>query len=314
MKKLVVSRLISSVPLLVLLSLFVFGLINLTPTDPAAQILGVGAGEDAKAAYRHQLGLDRPLHEQFGQWVLGALRGDLGKSWFTAQPVTQMIGDRLGVTLSLALLALVLALLAGVPLGILGALRPGSVPDRILTLAVSLGLAVPGFWLALLLALLFALTLRWFPVVGYTPFTEDPGEWARSLVLPATAMAVHTAAVIARQTRGALVDTLNAPYVQALRSRGIPFRRILLRYAMKNAMIPVLAVIAVQMSVLVGVTFVVERIFALPGIGTLLMDGVVQADMPVLQGTVVVVGALVLLINLITDIAYGVVNPKVRPR
>jgi peptide/nickel transport system permease protein len=314
MKQLLLTRLLSVAPMLLLVSLLAFLLIHLTATDPVAQILGEGASSGDRADYAKRVGLDRPLPEQFVTWVWRALHGDLGTSLYTSLPVAQSIADRIGVTLSLALAGMCFALAAGVPLGILGALRHGSRSDRLLTMLVSLGLAVPSIWLALLLSLAFAVTLRWFQVVGYIPFAEDPLQWARGLVLPSIALGVHAAAVIARQTRSAMIEALNSRYVQALRARGLPQGRIVLRYAAKNALVPVLSVVAIQMSIIVGVSFVIERIFAIPGLGTLLIDSVVRADFPILQGTVVVIALIVLVVNLLMDIAYGLINPKVRPQ
>lgn len=312
MKQLLLTRLLSVAPMLLLVSLLAFLLVHLTATDPVAQLLGDGASETDRAEYAHRLGLDRPLADQFAGWVWSALQGDLGVSLYTSLPVADSIADRLGITLSLALAGMAFALASGVPLGILGALRHGSRADRLLTMLVSVGLAVPSMWLALLLSLAFSVTLRWFHVVGYTPFSENPLEWARGLVLPAIALGVHAAAVIARQTRSAMIEVLHSRYVQALRARGLPRRQIVLRYATRNAMVPVLSVIAIQMSVIVGVSFVIERIFAIPGLGTLLIDSVVRADFPILQGSVVVIAFFVLLVNLVVDIAYGLINPKVR--
>lgn len=311
MKQLLLTRLLSVAPMLLLVSLFAFLLIHLTATDPVVQILGEGASAEDRAEFARKLGLDRPLAEQYLRWAWAAAQGDFGTSLYTSLPVGQSIAERLGITLSLALSGITLALLVGVPLGILGSLRHGSRADRLLTMVVSLGLAVPSIWLALLLSLVFAVSLRWFQVVGYTPFTEDPLQWARGLVLPAIALGVHAAAVIARQTRSAMIDALHSRYVQALRARGIAPRLIVLRYAARNAMVPVLSVVAIQMSVIVGVSFVIERIFAIPGLGTLLIDSVVRADFPILQGCVVVIACIVLVVNLVVDIAYGLVNPKV---
>ncbi|MFF8958131.1 ABC transporter permease [Streptomyces sp. NPDC014894] len=314
MTKFILQRLLSALPTLLLVSLFVFTLVHLTPTDPVAQILGEGAPAADRKALAEQLGLLRPMPEQYADWLGGALRGDLGVSLYTGVPVSESISTGIGITLSLAIAGMVIALAAGVPLGILGALRPGTAADRLLTTLVALGLAVPSFWLGLLLVLVFAVQLGWLPVVGYTPFLEDPGAWATGMILPALALGSHTAAVIARQTRSAMIDALESPYVQTLLARGIRRRRIVLGYAVKNAMVPVLSVIAIQMSVLVAASFVIERIFAVPGLGTMLIDSVVRADYPVLQGSIVLVAVIVLLVNLATDLLYGVINPKVRPQ
>ncbi|MBB3181988.1 ABC transporter permease [Variovorax sp. Sphag1AA] len=312
MKKLVVSRLLSVAPILLAVSLFTFLLTRLTSTDPVTQILGPGASAADRAEYAHKLGLDLPLAQQFFHWIGAALRGDLGASLYTALPVAPTLIDGVSVTLCLALAGMLLALLMGIPLGIWAAVRHGSWADRLLSVIVSLGLAVPSIWLALLLSLAFAVELQWFQVVGYTPFSQDPLEWARGLVLPAVALSVHTASVLARQTRSAMIDVLHSSYVHALRARGLPPRLIIARYGIRNALGPVLSVMAIQMSVLVGASVAVERIFAIPALGTLLIDSVVRGDFPVLQGTVVVVATIVLVVNLVTDIGYGLVNPKVR--
>ncbi|MDN8618902.1 ABC transporter permease [Variovorax ginsengisoli] len=312
MRQLFLSRLLSVAPILFAVSLFTFLLTRMTATDPVVQILGPGASAADRAEYAHKLGLDRPLVEQFFRWLADALRGDLGSSLYTALPVAPTLADGVSVTLTLAIAGMLLALLIGIPLGIWGAVRHGSWADRLLSTIVSLGLAVPSIWLALLLSLAFAVELQWFQVVGYTPFAQDPLEWARGLVLPAVALSVHTASVIARQMRSAMIDVLRSPYVHALRARGLPQRLIISRYAIRNAMVPVLSVMAIQMSVLVGASIAVERIFAIPALGTLLVDSVVRGDFPVLQGAVVVIATIVLAVNLATDIGYGLINPKVR--
>ena len=312
MKQLFITRLLSVLPIIFAVSLFTFALTRMTSTDPVTQILGPGASASDRAEYAHKLGLDRPLPEQFFNWVGAAVQGDLGTSLYTALPVSGTIADGVSVTLCLALAGMTLALLAGIPLGIVSAVRHGSWADRLLSMVVSLGLAVPSIWLALLLSLAFAVKLNWFQVIGYTPFSVSPVEWARGLVLPAVALSVHTAAVLARQVRSAMIDSLGSPYVHALRARGLTQRRIVLRYAIKNAMVPVLSVMAIQMSVLVGASIAVERIFAIPALGTLLIDSVVRADFPILQGAVVVIAAIVLAVNLVADIGYGLINPKVR--
>ena len=312
MRQLFLSRLLSVAPILLGVSLFTFLLTRMTATDPVVQILGPGASAADRAEYAHKLGLDQPLTEQFLRWLAHALRGDLGSSLYTALPVAPTLADGVSVTLTLAIAGMLLALLIGIPLGIWGAVRHGSWADRLLSTIVSLGLAVPSIWLALLLSLAFAVELQWFQVVGYTPFAQDPLEWARGLVLPALALSVHTASVIARQMRSAMIDVLRSPYVHALRARGLPQRLIVSRYAIRNAMVPVLSVMAIQMSVLVGASIAVERIFAIPALGTLLVDSVVRGDFPVLQGAVVVIATIVLAVNLATDIGYGLINPKVR--
>ncbi len=312
MRQLVLTRLLSVLPILLAVSLLTFMLTRMTSTDPVVQLLGPGASAADVAEYAHKLGLDLPLYQQFLNWLGDAVRGNLGVSLYTALPVASTLANGVSVTLTLALSGMTLALLMGIPLGIWGAVRHGSWADRLLSVFVSSGLAIPSIWLALLLSLAFAVKLQWFQVVGYTPFSQDPVEWARGLLLPAFALSVHTAAVIARQMRSAMIDVLRSSYVHALRARGIPQRLIIRRYAIRNALVPVLSVMAIQMSVLVGASIAVERIFAIPALGTLLIDSVVRGDFPVLQGAVVVIATIVLVVNLVTDIGYGLINPKVR--
>lgn len=312
MRQLVLTRMLSVLPILLAVSLLTFMLTRMTSTDPVVQLLGPGASAADVAEYAHKLGLDLPLYQQFLNWLGDAVRGDLGVSLYTALPVASTLANGVSVTLTLAFSGMTLALLMGIPLGIWGAVRHGSWADRLLSVFVSSGLAIPSIWLALLLSLAFAVKLQWFQVVGYTPFSQDPVEWARGLLLPAFALSVHTAAVIARQMRSAMIDVLRSSYVHALRARGIPQRLIIRRYAIRNALVPVLSVMAIQMSVLVGASIAVERIFAIPALGTLLIDSVVRGDFPVLQGAVVVIATIVLVVNLVTDIGYGLINPKVR--
>lgn len=314
MRKLIISRLLALPPLLFLVSVFVFLLIHLTSVDPVRQILGPGASAEQRAKLSHQLGYDRSLPVQFVSWLGNALHGDLGTSVFTSQPIASTFFARLPVTLALVIGGTLVALAIGIPTGIYSALRAGSVPDRVVTAIASVGLALPGFWLALLLSLAFAVKLRWFPVLGFTRFQDDPAAWAYGLVLPSIALGIHSAAVIARQTRGAVVETLRAPYVQALRAVGTPRRRIIYRYALRNATVPILTVVGWELSVLLAVSFVVERVFAIPGAGTLLLDAVVRNDIPLVQGGIVLVAGLVVLINLAVDIGYGLLDPKARPQ
>ncbi|TFZ04994.1 ABC transporter permease [Ramlibacter rhizophilus] len=314
MKQLLISRLLSVLPILLAVSLFTFALTRLTATDPVVQILGPGASEQDRIEYAQRLGLDRSLPHQFLGWVTDAAQGDLGVSYYTALPVSQALASGISITLTLAVAGMTLALLIGIPVGIWGAVRHGSWADRLVSMVVALGLAVPSIWLALLLSLVFAVKLQWVQVVGYTPFSDSPLQWARGLVLPAFALSVHTAAVIARQVRSAMIEVLRSSYVHALRARGLPQRLIVSRYAIRNAMVPVLSVMAIQMSVLVGASIAVERIFAIPALGTLLIDSVVRGDFPILQGAVVVIATIVLAVNLLADIGYALLNPKVRPQ
>jgi peptide/nickel transport system permease protein len=312
MKRLLLTRLASVLPILLAVSLLTFVLTRSTSTDPVAQILGPGASESDRQEYAARIGLDKPLPAQFIAWVSAVARGDLGNSLYTALPVTGTILDGVSITLTLAFWAMGIALAVGLPVGIWGAVRYGSWADRLVSVFVSLGLALPSIWVALLLSLLFAVKLHWVEVAAYTTFEESPLLWARGLLLPAVALSLHTAAVLARQVRSAMLEVLSSSYIHAMRARGLREPVIVLRYAVRNAMVPVLSVAAIQMSVLMGASIAVERIFALPGLGTLLIDSVVRGDFPVLQGAVLVIATAVLAINLAADIGYALINPKVR--
>ncbi|WP_166351417.1 ABC transporter permease [Phytoactinopolyspora limicola] len=314
MGKLLLTRLASLVPLLFLVAVFVFFLITLMPVDPVRQIAGEGASPEQLEALRTELGYDRALPVQLLSWLGNAVQGDLGTSLFTQRGVVESVLERLPVTAQLVGGAMLIALLIGLPAGVYSALRAGSLADRAMTALASLGLAMPGFWLALLLVLMFAVWLGWFPVIGYTPFGDDPVQWARGLVLPCLALGVSSAAVIARQTRSAMRDVLQSNYVQALRATGTPRRRIVYGYALRNAMVPVLTVIGWELTVLLAVSFVIERVFGIAGTGTLLIDAVVRNDIPMVQGGVVLIACIVVVINLSVDVGYGLLNPKVRPQ
>lgn len=314
MLRLIVNRLVAVVPMLVGLSIVAFLLIHLSPVDPALLILGGEGGEEAAAAVREELGLDRPLVVQFGAWLADVARGDLGRSLFNRTPVLELIFSRLPVTVSLAGGALLVSVVVGIGAGIVASLRQGGIVDRAVLAVASLGTAIPGFWLALLLTLLFALSLGWFPLLGYQRFSADPLTWAHHLVLPVTALAVRPASVIARQTRNAMVEAAGADYIQAARGRGLDRRTIVWRYVVRNGMVPVLTTIGVQATTIIVVSFVIERVFGLPGVGTLVVDAVVRSDFPVVQGTLLVIGGVAIVTQLLVDIGYGIVNPRARPQ
>ena len=312
MKGLILSRLGLMIPVLFVASVFAFLLQHLMPVDPVTVALGEGASDAAVEAMREDLGLDDPIVVQFGNWLWDAVQGDFGQSLFARQAVSDMIADRLPVTISLSIAGIVVALVAGLTVGVYGALHIGSWIDRLLSTFNALGIAVPSFWLGLLLALFFGVQLGWLPVIGFTPLTENPVDWARTLILPGIALGVNAAAVIARQTRAAMRDMSTAQFSLALRARGVSERRIVWRYVFKNAMIPVLAVIGVQVPIIVGGTLVVEQVFSQPGLGTLLTEAVLRSDAFVLQGGILAIVTFVLILNLFIDIAYGVIDPRVQ--
>jgi peptide/nickel transport system permease protein len=301
-----------ALPALLLVSLLAFLLIQLVPGDPARLVAGEEATEEQLVAIRSQFGFDQPVVRQYVSWMGSLLRGDLGESLFTGEDVTSVITRRLPVSLSLTVLALGVAVVGGLLIGGLAAATAGSWCDRACVVAMSIGLAVPGFWLAGMLVVVFVVQLGWFPVLGYSPLRESPVDWVRHLALPAVALGVEPAAELARHARGALVDALRQDYVRTARSKGLRRFQVFAKHAAKNAMIPVVTVVGTQAARLLGGAVVIEVMFGLPGIGTLAIDAVLRSDIPVIQG-VVLVGALsVLIINAIVDVSYYALDPRLR--
>lgn len=314
MRRLILLRLGMSLVSFVLAAAFVFFLIQLSPVDPVVLALGEGAEPQRLDAMRRELGLDQPYVVQFLAWFAGILRGDFGTSFFTHRAVLETLLERLPVTISLLVGGGAIAIVVGLAAGFAAGLRPGGWMDRVVTSAVSLALAVPGFWFALMLGLLFAVELRLLPVAGYVAFEDGPLLWLQSLVLPCVALALHGMAVIGRHTRGVVIDVLGSPFIEAIRARGTPPGRIVRRYVLKNAMVPVLPVIGVQLAIIIATSSVMEKVFVLPGLGTLMVASVISSDFPTLQGAIVVIAAMVILINLLVDLGLGLLDPRVRPQ
>src|SRR4051794_13261440 len=284
MGRLVVRRLLSLVPLLFVVSVLVFGLIVLLPGDRARAIAGDDASPEQVAQVRESLGLDRPIVVQYGHWVGDVARGDLGTSVFVNYKVSDAIRSRAPVTLSLIGAGLLISLLVGIPLGTVAGSRPGSRLDRLVTLGSAGGVAIPNFWLALLLLLLFTSVFTWLPATGYVGFADSPVEWLRHLILPAVTLGAAGAAEIVFQTRAGIANVLQQDYIRTLRATGLPERTVIGKHALKNAMVPVVTVAGLQISRLFGFSVIVERIFGLPGIGSLAVEAVFKRDVPVIQG------------------------------
>ena len=312
MLRLIVRRLIVMVPLVVLISFLVFGLILLIPGDPAVHLAGENPSPERIAEVRERMGLDDPFYEQYGRWLGGIVRGDLGESFYSSLTVWAAIWARLPVTLSLTAVTLVYAIVVGVTVGTLAGLRPGSLLDRVASLGSSIGVAAPHFWLGMLLILFVGLHLDLLPVVGYTAFSDNPWEWLKHLIIPSVALGSAVAAEIARQTRAAVSGALQQDYVRTARAKGLLPMQVVGKHAMKNAAIPVITVIGLQASRLVGGTVVIEQLFALPGLGFLAYQAVFERDFPVVQGVVLIAAIAVLVINLLVDLTYGYFNPRIR--
>jgi peptide/nickel transport system permease protein len=306
----VIRRVALTIPTLVAMSIFVFLLIRLVPGDPVRTMLGFRATPENVATVRAQLHLDDSLPAQYWHWITGVVHGDLGRDYISGESVATLIGDPLPVTLELTVLAMALALLIGVPLGTLAA--KGSKPvSRFSSGFVVLGVAIPDFWLGTLLVLLFAAELALLPPSGWAPLSAGLADNLRYLALPVATLAVGEAAYILRTTRGAMTETLGEPYVSFLRARGIGERRIVFRHALRNAAVPIVTVVGIQFGVLLGGAIVVETIFGLPGLGKLVVTAVNQRNYTVVQGAVLVIATLFILVNLLTDLVYGWLDPRV---
>jgi peptide/nickel transport system permease protein len=312
MRRLVISRILQAVPVIIIVSVLAFLLINLLPGDPAVIIAGDEASPDAIAAVRHNLGLDRPLIEQLGIWFLHLLQGNFGQSLMLNQSVLSAMLERLPVTLSLALLSLAVTLPIGVFAGAFAAYHRGTwIDSSIMTLAL-LGVSAPAFWIAILSIILFSVVLRWFPTEGYVPFTSDPVQWLRSLVLPAAMLSLFQIGFLARMTRSAMLDVLSQDYIRTARAKGLGEWKIVAKHAFRNAVILIVTAIGILVSTAVGGSVVIEQVFALPGVGRLVVQGILARDYPLVQGVMLIFGFAFVLINLAVDLIYTVVDPRVR--
>lgn len=311
MPLLILKRLAFGIPLVFVVSVVTFCLVALAPGDAARVIVGPNATPQQYAAVRSELGLNQSLPAQYWHWLSGAVHGGLGRSILNGQPVSGLLNQRLGVTLSVILLATALAAIFGIALGALSAQRRGAVGKAIDAGSV-LGFAIPNYWLGLLLVAVFAVQLRLFPAVGYVHLTESPGRWVHSLVLPVVTLAVGGAAGIAKVTRDAMLTTLDRDFVTAYRADGVPDRTIVFRHALRNSAPPILSMIGLFFIGSLGGTVLVEQVFSLPGLGGLAVSSAAQHDIPVIQGIAVYFTVLVVAVNLLLDLLYGWLNPKAR--
>lgn len=301
------------IPVLVIVSIISFGLLYVLPGDPATAILGENAGNQASyEALRHDLGLDKPVWLQYTDWLGRLLRGDMGKSIRTGEPVVAVLEQRIPVTLYVGLGGLLVGVLIGLPAAIVSALKPGSKLDLFGTVFALGGVAIPSFWQALIFIYAFALILRWLPPSGYTPFFEDPLASLRMLIMPAVVLGTHSAAVIMRQGRAALLEVFEQEYVMVARAKGLEELHVVTVHALKNAMIPIVTILGLQIGNLVAGAAITETVFAIPGVGRAAVDAIFFRDFPVLQGAVVLLTLAVMLANLLADVAYGYFDPRIR--
>lgn len=295
----------------VLATLITFGLQKLIPGDPAVAIAGENATDDVLVRIRADLGLDRPFLVQYLDWLKGAFTGDLGMNSRGDASVWELIGDRLPVTLTLAAAALTVSIVVGIVAGVTAALRHRTKGDTLITAATTLGIAIPNFWLGMVLIAVFGLSLGWLPVTGYVTPGESLLGWSQHVILPAIALGVAGAAEIARQLRSALIEVLRSDYMRTHRAKGLSHAAMVWRHGMKNASLPLVTVIGLQVSHLIGGTIVIESVFAIPGIGSLIVQSANQRDYPVIQGVVFVTVILVIVTNLLVDVVYRWLDPRI---
>src|SRR5208337_2719995 len=307
-----VRRLLATIPVIAMVAFFVFALLYLTPGDPAAVIAGDIATVADIERIRHQLGLDQPLLTRFWSWASAVLHGDLGISIFTNLPVTQLIGQRVEPTLSLALCTLIVAVLVAVPMGVIAAWKAGKLIDRLVMLFSVAGFSIPVFVLAYLLIYLFAIELDWLPVQGYTPLHEGLWPWLRHLILPSIALGTIYIALIARITRATMLEVLAQDYVRTAHAKGLAPVAVLMRHALKNAAVPIVTIIGIGIALLISGVVVTESVFAIPGIGRLTVDAIIRRDYPIIQGVILIFSAVYVLVNLAVDLSYRLFDPRIQ--
>lgn len=311
MTRYILRRLATGVILVFAVSIVAYAFLYANSENIARRILGQNATPELVARKSADLGLDRPVWTQYWGWLKGAVQGDFGRSWFTGELVATGVTSRVAVTLSLVIGATVVAAVIGVLLGVIAATR-GGITDRVVQVVSILGFAIPAFLVALGLILWFSIDLGWFRATGYIPITTSFTGWVSSVTLPISALALATIVVVAQQVRGSVTDALERDYVRTLRSRGLSSRRIVLRHVLRNAGGPALAVLAVQFIGLLGGAVIVEQIFAVPGLGPLALGATVKGDIPMVMGLVMVTAVIVVIVNLLIDLAQAALNPKVR--
>jgi len=308
----ILKRILSTIPVLFIVSIAIFSIIHLTPGDPASLLLGEDATSGQINELREKMGLNEPIYEQYLKWISGALQGDLGDSYFMGQSVVEAIKSHMSPTISLAIVAEIIALLISIPLGIIAAIKRGTSTDQFVMVLSLMGMAIPSFLLAIFLALIVGVMLGWLPVVGYAPITDGLWNHIKYLILPAISLGSIQAALIARMTRSSMLEVLDMNYIKMARSQGVKEHTIIFRHAFKNAFLPVLTVVGATLGSLVTGSVVTETIFNIPGIGQLIINSIERRDYSVIQGIVLVVTFAYVIVNLIIDLLYGLIDPRVR--
>ena len=305
-------RLLYSLVVLLGVMVLAFSIVHLVPGDPVRIALGTRYTPQAYDALRSASGLDKPLVAQFFSYVGNTFRGDLGVSFRTGQPVTVSLLERLPATVSLAAVGIVIGLVVGLVCGVWSGMHEGSVGDGIVRVGSQFGVSVPDFWVGLLLITVFSANLGWLPSSGYVPLTDDPGAWLRHVALPGITVGVVAGAIMTRYIRTAVLDVRSMPYIRTARSKGLPARVVTFRHIVRNAMIPILTITGIQLATILGGVLVVEVVFAWPGLGNLVYDAVKDRDYPLIQGSILLIATMFLAVNLVVDVLYAFVDPRIR--
>jgi len=308
----ILRRLASTVLVMGIVAVFVFLLLHLSPGDPAAIIAGDNATNEQIAAIRRHLGLDDALPVQFFRWLIAVLRGDLGISIFSNEPVLKLISQRIEPTLSLALTTLIVAVTLAVSFGVIAAWKVGSWIDRLLMVVSVIGFSVPVFVVGYMLIYVFSITLRWLPVQGYSPIDQGLWPWIERLILPSIALGLAYVALIARITRTAMLDVLAEDYIRTAKAKGVATRSMLLKHALKNAGVPIVTVIGIGVALLIGGVVITETVFNIPGVGRLVVDAISKRDYPIIQGVILIFSGVYVLVNLLVDMSYTLLDPRIR--
>jgi peptide/nickel transport system permease protein len=308
----IIRRLLALIPVIIVVAIVIFSVTHLIPGDPARIMLGQSATPEQVEKLQKELGLNKPIYIQFFSWFSKVFQGDLGHSIYSGTPVLQLILDRLAPTLSMTILATCISLTVAIPSAIFAVWKRGTILDPIFMSGALLGVSLPNFWFAMLLVLLMGVTLQWLPVSGYAPLSEGVGTWLKHLILPAIVLSVQQAGIVARMLRDGMLEVVNQEYIRTARSKGLKERVVLMRHAFFNAMIPTTTVIGVSIALLLGGAVVTERVFAIPGLGSLIIESISHRDYAVLQGAVLFIAGVYVLINLTVDLIYAVLDPRIR--
>jgi peptide/nickel transport system permease protein len=306
------KRILSIIPVLLVVAVVDFFIIHLTPGDPASVILGSQATEVDLAKLREQLGLTLPIYIQFGKWFAGVITGNLGWSIMMQMPVSKAIFEHIGPTISLTIIAETIGILFAIPIGVMAATRRGTWVDQSLMTIALLGISLPSFWIGLNMILLFAVYMEWLPAAGYEPITSGLVAHLKYIIMPAVSLGIMQGALIARMTRSSMLEVLNQNYIRTAEAKGLTMRIVTYKHALRNAFVPILTVIGLSFATLIGGAVITETVFNIPGVGKLIVNSVLRRDYEVIQGTVLMIAAAYVFINLIVDILYALIDPRIR--